>query len=70
MARKCIACKFAHVGNYPRHGNGNSALSGLFQQQGSYCGHPNMKRPLIFYGATSPRDCPLKHGKSENVERI
>lgn len=64
---ECKKCSFAHVGKYLRHGNGNSARYGHFVQVGCFCNHPDCKTPLIFYGKTSPRYCPLKKGEKKNV---
>ena len=57
---KCDGCNFASSHDYTRHGKGNSANVGVFQQKGHFCNHPNCKRHMIFYGKTSPKSCPLK----------
>lgn len=59
---KCRECEFASVHKYPRNGNGNSAHVGHFGQEASFCNHPQCTPPgpLLFYGKTAPRYCPLK----------
>ena len=59
---KCRECEFASVHKYPRNGNGNSAHVGHFGQEASFCNHPQCPPPgpLLFYGKTAPRYCPLK----------
>ena len=49
-------------GLYPRNGNSNSAHVGHFGQEASFCNHPQCPPPgpLLFYGKTAPRYCPLK----------
>lgn len=65
---KCRECEFASVHTYPRNGNGNSAHVGHFGQEASYCNHPKCPPPgpLLFYGKTAPRYCPLRK-KGENT---
>ena len=59
---KCRECEFASVHTYPRNGNSNSAHVGHFGQEASFCNHPQCPPPgpLLFYGKTAPRYCPLK----------
>lgn len=59
---KCRECEFASVHTYPRNGNSNSAHVGHFGQEASFCNHPQCSPPgpLLFYGKTAPRYCPLK----------
>ena len=65
---KCRECEFASVHTYPRNGNSNSAHVGHFGQEASFCNHPQCPPPgpLLFYGKTAPRYCPLK--KKERKE--
>ena len=65
---KCRECEFASVHTYPRNGNSNSAHVGHFGQEASYCNHPKCPPPgpLLFYGKTAPRYCPLRK-KGENT---
>lgn len=65
---KCRECEFASVHTYPRNGNSNSAHVGHFGQEASYCNHPKCPPPgpLLFYGKTSTRYCPLRK-KGENT---
>ena len=59
---KCRECEFASVHTYPRNGNSNSAHVGHFGQEASFCNHPQCPPPgpLLFYGKTAPRYCPLR----------
>lgn len=65
---KCRECEFASVHTYPRNGNSNSAHVGHFGQEASFCNHPQCPPPgpLLFYGKTAPRYCPLRK-KGENT---
>lgn len=62
---KCRECEFASVKTYPRNGNGYSASTGSFAEEATYCNHPECKGPgpLLFYGKTAPRYCPLRKKK-------
>lgn len=51
--------------DFPRKGNSGSWRSGLFGQKGYVCHHKDgeTKLPIIFYGETAPRKCPLRKSK-------
>jgi hypothetical protein len=60
---KCSECKYAEKINTNRSGNGNSAYVGTFSQIAYTCRHPKIihtPQSILFYGKTSPRNCPLK----------
>ena len=59
---KCRECEFASVHTSPRKGNRNSAPDGHFGQEASFGKPPNgpPPGPLLFYGKTAPRYCPLR----------
>lgn len=61
---KCKECEYAKAYNVPRNGNGASWRSGHFSQKGYVCSHKDgeSKLPIIFYGETAPRKCPLRNG--------
>ena len=65
---KCRECEFASVHTYPRNGNTTSALFGILGLSASYSKPPNgpPPGPLLFYGKTAPRYCPLRK-KGENT---
>ena len=62
--KKCKECEYAKAYNVPRNGNGASWRSGHFSQKGYVCSHKDgeSKLPIIFYGETAPRKCPLRNG--------
>ena len=62
--KKCKECEYAKACNVPRNGNGASWRSGHFSQKGYVCSHKDgeSKLPIIFYGETAPRKCPLRNG--------
>lgn len=66
---KCRECEHASIHTYPRRGKGYSAHVGQFMQEASFCTHPDCKPPgpLLFYGKTAPKYCPLKKKESENT---
>lgn len=59
---KCRECEYASISTYMRNGNGASAHVGHFAQEAAFCKHPDCRPPgpLLFYGKTAPRYCPLK----------
>ena len=59
--KKCKECEYAKAYNVPRNGNG---ASWRFSQKGYVCSHKDgeSKLPIIFYGKTAPRKCPLRNG--------
>lgn len=65
--KKCKECEYAKAYNVPRNGNGASWRSGHFSQKGYVCSHKDgeSKLPIIFYGETAPRKCPLRNGGAE-----
>ena len=62
--KKCKECEYAKAYNVPRNGNGGSWRSGRVSQKGYVCSHKDgeSKLPIIFYGETAPRKCPLRNG--------
>lgn len=58
MKRKCSECEYAVARVMLRRGIGNSAYVGVFYQTAQVCYYPGYFN--LFYGKTSPRDCPLK----------
>lgn len=60
---KCSECEYGEKKWFPRNGNGASWRSGHFAQEAYICKHPDGmdKWPILFYGKTAPRKCPLKN---------
>lgn len=62
--KKCKECEYGETHNVPRSGNGGSWRSGRFSQTAYVCKHKDgeNKFPILFYGETAPRKCPLRNG--------
>lgn len=68
---RCAECEYGKSHVFPRHGCGNSRQCGTFYQEGHTCEHPDRtykKSAYIFYGKTSPQECPLKQKKGAKHE--
>lgn len=60
---KCSKCDYAEKIDSKRSGNGNSAYVGVFSETAYSCRNPktiHTSQSILFYGKTSPRNCPLK----------